>query len=356
MVNEQRSLLMVAATYVVKAQRRNNGDEVDTESHSFCGVVEINGGGVVLLRLHPGYGVKGPSPTSGPQGPRQNGHQDPTRIGPVCVRRSASRGFLKTPNKKCDPGPISLSRTLGRLMDASRVQSNHLDSISEMNALSQTSILAGTVFRCLNLKCAFRHPPLDGLLGSPAANSAGSSLPLSHPRVTPSTPAIPSKTSKPLERRPSSSESFRGWRFGQAKRWFIRDNNSDDDFRELDLQQAELVVDQYPRSRLFSLRFESKKRMQLGRRCLSRPNWQLRFCEEWDTGLKDYVLRYFVYPSCQSSPSMLVTFNGRGPEGVEHMICVGVCSVFAKILKESPMKVQATVAQAVSELAGKQQR
>ncbi|KAM2207878.1 hypothetical protein FF1_045403 [Malus domestica] len=207
MVNEQRSLLMVAATYVVKAQRRNNGDEVDTESHSFCGVVEINGGGVVLLRLHPGYGVKGPSPTSGPQGPRQNGHQDPTRIGPVCVRRSASRGFLKTPNKKCDPGPISLSRTLGRLMDASRVQSNHLDSISEMNALSQTSVLAGTVFRCLNLKCAFRHPPLDGLLGSPAANSAGSSLPLSHPRVTPSTPAIPSKTSKPLERRPSSSES-----------------------------------------------------------------------------------------------------------------------------------------------------
>ncbi|KAM1019452.1 hypothetical protein ACFX2I_040827 [Malus domestica] len=166
MVNEQRTPLMVAATYVVKAQRLNNGDEVDTESHSFCGVVEINGGGVVLFRLHPGYGVKGPSPTGGPQGPRQNGHQDPTRIGPVCVRRSASRGFLKTPNKKCDPGPISLSRTLGRPMvrfivvlrvvrcktifiitDASRVQSNHLDSISEMNALSQTSVLAGTVFR-----------------------------------------------------------------------------------------------------------------------------------------------------------------------------------------------------------------
>ncbi|KAM1000528.1 hypothetical protein ACFX2A_007266 [Malus domestica] len=147
MVNEQRTPLMVAATYVVKAQRRNNGDEVDMESHSFCGVVETNGGGVVLFRLHPGYGVKGPSPTGGPQGPRQNGHQDPTRIGPVCVRRSASRGFLKTPNKKCDLGPISLSRTLGRLMDASRVQSNHLDSISEMNALSQTSVLAGTVFR-----------------------------------------------------------------------------------------------------------------------------------------------------------------------------------------------------------------
>ncbi|TQD69952.1 hypothetical protein C1H46_044514 [Malus baccata] len=42
---------------------------------------------------------------------------------------------------------------------------------------------------CLNLKCAFRHPPLDGLLGSPAANSAGPSLPLSHPGVTPTTPA-----------------------------------------------------------------------------------------------------------------------------------------------------------------------
>ncbi|KAK9925617.1 hypothetical protein M0R45_022888 [Rubus argutus] len=33
---------------------------------------------------------------------------------------------------------------------------------------------------CLNLKCSFRHPPLDGLLGSPAASSAGPSLPLSH--------------------------------------------------------------------------------------------------------------------------------------------------------------------------------
>ncbi|BBG94656.1 CCCH-type zinc finger family protein [Prunus dulcis] len=42
---------------------------------------------------------------------------------------------------------------------------------------------------CLNLKCAFRHPPLDGLLGSPAATSAGPSLPLSLTVATPTTPA-----------------------------------------------------------------------------------------------------------------------------------------------------------------------
>ncbi|PQM42597.1 zinc finger CCCH domain-containing protein 17 [Prunus yedoensis var. nudiflora] len=42
---------------------------------------------------------------------------------------------------------------------------------------------------CLNLKCAFRHPPLDGLLGSPAATSAGPSLPPSHTVATPTTPA-----------------------------------------------------------------------------------------------------------------------------------------------------------------------
>lgn len=43
---------------------------------------------------------------------------------------------------------------------------------------------------------------------------------------------------------------------------------------------------------------------------------------------------------------------GRDPESVEHMIIAGVCSVFAKILKEGPMKVQAMVAKAVAELAG----
>ncbi|KAM1037889.1 hypothetical protein ACFX13_033379 [Malus domestica] len=45
--DEQRTPLMVAATYVAQAQRRNNDDGVDTESHSFCGVVEINGDSVV---------------------------------------------------------------------------------------------------------------------------------------------------------------------------------------------------------------------------------------------------------------------------------------------------------------------
>lgn len=42
---------------------------------------------------------------------------------------------------------------------------------------------------------------------------------------------------------------------------------------------------------------------------------------------------------------------GRDPESVEQMVLAGVCSVFSKVLKESPMKVQAMVAWAVSELA-----
>ncbi|KAK9284043.1 hypothetical protein L1049_012303 [Liquidambar formosana] len=43
---------------------------------------------------------------------------------------------------------------------------------------------------------------------------------------------------------------------------------------------------------------------------------------------------------------------GQDPESIEHMIHAGLCSVFAKILKEGPMQVQALVAWAVSELAG----
>ncbi|KAM1129052.1 hypothetical protein ACFX2I_038835 [Malus domestica] len=54
---------------VVEARRRNNGDEVDTEGHSFCGGVGINDDGVVSLRLCPGYGVGGPGPAGGPQSP-----------------------------------------------------------------------------------------------------------------------------------------------------------------------------------------------------------------------------------------------------------------------------------------------
>ncbi|KAK8691581.1 hypothetical protein V6N13_075085 [Hibiscus sabdariffa] len=41
---------------------------------------------------------------------------------------------------------------------------------------------------CMNQKCGFRHPPLDGLPGTQVATPAGSSVPLSHISVTP-TPA-----------------------------------------------------------------------------------------------------------------------------------------------------------------------
>ncbi|MQM05319.1 hypothetical protein Taro_038128 [Colocasia esculenta] len=43
---------------------------------------------------------------------------------------------------------------------------------------------------------------------------------------------------------------------------------------------------------------------------------------------------------------------GRDPESVDRMLAAGVCSVFSKVLQESPMKAQARVAWAVSELAG----
>lgn len=42
---------------------------------------------------------------------------------------------------------------------------------------------------------------------------------------------------------------------------------------------------------------------------------------------------------------------GRDPESVEQMVIAGACSVFTKILKEGPMRVQARVAWAVAELA-----
>ncbi|KAF8405386.1 hypothetical protein HHK36_010290 [Tetracentron sinense] len=53
----------------------------------------------------------------------------------------------------------------------------------------------------------------------------------------------------------------------------------------------------------------------------------------------------------QENAARAIGLLGRDPESVEHMILAGVCSVFAKILKESAMKVQAMVAWAVSELA-----
>uniref|UniRef100_A0A2N9IC89 DUF7792 domain-containing protein n=1 Tax=Fagus sylvatica TaxID=28930 RepID=A0A2N9IC89_FAGSY len=52
----------------------------------------------------------------------------------------------------------------------------------------------------------------------------------------------------------------------------------------------------------------------------------------------------------QENAARAIGLLGRDPENVEYMIHAGVCSVFAKILKEGPMKVQAVVAWAVSEL------
>ncbi|GAB4847539.1 hypothetical protein Ancab_026598 [Ancistrocladus abbreviatus] len=53
----------------------------------------------------------------------------------------------------------------------------------------------------------------------------------------------------------------------------------------------------------------------------------------------------------QENAAKAIGLLGRDPESVEHMVHAGVCSVFAKVLKEGPMKVQAMVAWAVSELA-----
>ncbi|XP_057783991.1 uncharacterized protein LOC131001552 [Salvia miltiorrhiza] len=53
----------------------------------------------------------------------------------------------------------------------------------------------------------------------------------------------------------------------------------------------------------------------------------------------------------QENAARAIGLLGRDPESVEHMTHAGVCSVFAKILKEGPMKVQAVVAWAVAELA-----
>ncbi|XP_047971942.1 uncharacterized protein LOC125214821 [Salvia hispanica] len=53
----------------------------------------------------------------------------------------------------------------------------------------------------------------------------------------------------------------------------------------------------------------------------------------------------------QENAARAIGLLGRDPESVEHMTHAGVCSVFAKILKEGPMKVQAVAAWAVAELA-----
>ncbi|XP_009761410.1 uncharacterized protein [Nicotiana sylvestris] len=53
----------------------------------------------------------------------------------------------------------------------------------------------------------------------------------------------------------------------------------------------------------------------------------------------------------QESASRAIGLLGRDPESVEHIVNAGVCSVFAKILKDGNMKVQIVVAWAISELA-----
>lgn len=53
----------------------------------------------------------------------------------------------------------------------------------------------------------------------------------------------------------------------------------------------------------------------------------------------------------QENAAKAIGLLGRDSESVDHMIRAGVCSAFAKILKDGPMKVQAMVAWAVSELA-----
>lgn len=54
----------------------------------------------------------------------------------------------------------------------------------------------------------------------------------------------------------------------------------------------------------------------------------------------------------QENAARAIGLLGRDEESVEQLIHGGVCSVFAKILKEGPMKVQAVVAWAVAELVG----
>ncbi|CAL9779227.1 unnamed protein product [Musa acuminata subsp. burmannicoides] len=56
-------------------------------------------------------------------------------------------------------------------------------------------------------------------------------------------------------------------------------------------------------------------------------------------------------PEGQESAAHAIGLLARDPESVEQMVLAGVCSVFSKVLKDGPMKVQAMVAWAVAELA-----
>ncbi|KAK7258036.1 hypothetical protein RIF29_32429 [Crotalaria pallida] len=53
----------------------------------------------------------------------------------------------------------------------------------------------------------------------------------------------------------------------------------------------------------------------------------------------------------QENAARAIGLLGRDPESVEHIVNAGVCSIFAKTLKEGHMKVQLVVAWAISEMA-----
>jgi len=53
----------------------------------------------------------------------------------------------------------------------------------------------------------------------------------------------------------------------------------------------------------------------------------------------------------QENAARAIGLLGKDPESVEHIVNCGVCSVFAKVLKDGHMKVQIVVAWAISELA-----
>ncbi|XP_059643867.1 uncharacterized protein LOC132285691 [Cornus florida] len=56
-------------------------------------------------------------------------------------------------------------------------------------------------------------------------------------------------------------------------------------------------------------------------------------------------------PEGQENAARAIGLLGRDPESIEHIVNGGVCQVFAKILKDGPMKIQVVVAWAVSEMA-----
>ncbi|CAH9098567.1 unnamed protein product [Cuscuta epithymum] len=56
-------------------------------------------------------------------------------------------------------------------------------------------------------------------------------------------------------------------------------------------------------------------------------------------------------PEGQENAARAIGLLGRDPESIDQMLVAGLSSVFTKVLKEGPMKVQAVVAWAVSEIA-----